>query len=80
MAYGDPPGSFPWPKGLPPIWTEYPSLTFRPEEWRMPVVPKWVREAKVRDSVSYQPLEQAMSELDREDEIMSAVRAVARGG
>ena len=64
-------------------WTgPFPPMTFRPEEWRMDKpIPAWARDAKAPlTPFGLECLERAMAELDREDAIMSAVRAVARGG
>ena len=61
----------------------FPALTFRPEEWRMSLEKKspfvMTEDGRTFDVSSRGDLERVMAELDREDEIMSAVRAVARG-
>lgn len=77
-------GINPTPPQTGDVGNTLPSLTFRPEEWRMTLEKKspfvMTEDGRTFDVSSRGDLEQIMTELDREDEIMSAVRAVARGG
>ena len=70
-----------FPNGCPVCGNCLPPLTFRPEEWRMPAPPspEVMAERLAAFDAGVDLIRRSMEELDREDEIMAAVRDVARG-